>query len=724
MRHVRSILYALVLAPAVWVLCAVGFTDDLIGRARDTTGSVEALTGLLLLLLAGAAYAILVFSPISPAGPTLAGLAFLGVCLWALAEPASYAAQWPPEISKEGFDLSLPGYGLALVLCVPMICTVLSARRWARYEPPVLPVIGRLGHARGAAAVAGVPISAVQTTVLHAPAARSPELPTQVIGWVGAESPTEAVPVPVPLAAPSPVPVPAPSPASASASASASYDGEATTLLPAAPGAAAPRLSHDDGEPTTVISRRTGPATDPASDGEATTLIPRPAEPATDTAADGEATTLIPRPAKPVTDQAFDGEATTLIPRPAEPASDSAADGEATTLIPRPAEPAADGEPITLATPPAEPAADTEPITLVTPPAEPAIDSEPITLAAPPAKPAVDTATDDEPTTTLMLAPSTAAPSVEPLSPPVEPAVDDEPGQDTPVAPSAGLPSDTAADDQQVEALEEDPAGAVKAESTEAEDVTETISTPKDEPTQALTETVTADVADASPAETAEEPTAVSASTGPTADDEERTQLLRLPSDDTVAPSSAGDRPSGDDRPTGDLRPAAAQTANGFERGRPVREFPPGEKTQVIARNPGETTQVIRHAGAVYPPPGETTHSIPMNPQAAEPPGERTQVIKLPAISPTSATSEPAAGPPSIADAERPDPADDPTTRLVPAEHAEPDGEEKTAEQRPGVPGEASTVERTMTVTNMERPADEAEEDTRPLAIPAQRQED
>ena len=151
MRHVRSILYALVLAPVVWVLCGVGFTGDLIGRARDTSGTIELLIGLLLLLLAGAAYAILIFAPISPAGPVLGGLAFLGIGLWALAAPSSYAGVWPPSVSKDGFDLSLPGYGLALLLAVPMFCTALSARRWAKYEPPVLPLIGPLGRARGAA---------------------------------------------------------------------------------------------------------------------------------------------------------------------------------------------------------------------------------------------------------------------------------------------------------------------------------------------------------------------------------------------------------------------------------------------------------------------------------------------------------------------------------------------------------------------------------------------
>ena len=111
-RHLRSIIYALVLAPAVWILCGVGFDQDLTGRARDN-GGIESLSGVLLLLLAGAAYAILLFAPISPAGPALAGLVFAVVGAWARIAPESYAAVWPANVAKEGFDVSTPGYGLA-----------------------------------------------------------------------------------------------------------------------------------------------------------------------------------------------------------------------------------------------------------------------------------------------------------------------------------------------------------------------------------------------------------------------------------------------------------------------------------------------------------------------------------------------------------------------------------------------------------------------------------
>jgi hypothetical protein len=182
LRHVRSILYALVLAPVLWVLTGVGFNHDLTTRGRGTF-AVESYAGLLLLLLAGAAYGILVFAPISPAGPSLAGLAYLGIAVWALSAPDSYAGAFPASVTKDGFDLSRPGYGLAAMLAVPLIATALSGRRWAKYEPPVLPIIGVIGRARGAAAVAGTPVAVLETQVIGAPpgSARAGSEPTTVL---------------------------------------------------------------------------------------------------------------------------------------------------------------------------------------------------------------------------------------------------------------------------------------------------------------------------------------------------------------------------------------------------------------------------------------------------------------------------------------------------------------------------------------------------------------
>src|SRR4051794_13552829 len=201
LRHIRSILYSLVLAPAAWVLTAVGLTGDLTARGREGF-AVENFTGLLLLLLAGAAYGILVLGPFSPAGPLAAGVVYLAISAWALMAPAAYADVWPPSVAKDGFDLSRPGYGLATILAVPLICTALSARRWAKYEPPVLPLIGPIGPARGAAPAQGTPLSIAQTTLIGTGFPTTAPEPTTVLRLPPADSTTAVVPAALAAAAP------------------------------------------------------------------------------------------------------------------------------------------------------------------------------------------------------------------------------------------------------------------------------------------------------------------------------------------------------------------------------------------------------------------------------------------------------------------------------------------------------------------------------------------
>ncbi len=282
MRHFRSILYVLVLAPAVWVLAGVGLTHDLTTRGRGDF-AVESATGLLLLVLAGAAYAILLFAPISPAGPLAGGVGYLGVSLWALVSPSGYAGAWPAAVAKESFDLSRPGYGLAALLAVPLICTALSAKRWARFEAPVLPLVGQLGRARGKATVAA-PAWATQvsgSTPVLRPTDPDPTAALRLPVVPGANDPTVVVPAAV---------LPAEEPTAAVA-AHATDEGNATTVLPSAEpttsGMRAETIDHD--EPT--AAGEDGPseaATVHATDHEETTAVFPSKEPT------GDVTTGLP----------------------------------------------------------------------------------------------------------------------------------------------------------------------------------------------------------------------------------------------------------------------------------------------------------------------------------------------------------------------------------------------------------------------------------------------
>jgi hypothetical protein len=116
--------------------------------------------------------------------------------------------------------------------------------------------------------------------------------------------------------------------------------------------------------------------------------------------------------------------------------------------------------------------------------------------------------------------------------------------------------------------------------------------------------------------------------------------------------------------------------------------------------------------------PGERTQVLPISVQPAPAEehivGERTaehRILSRPAVADDEPPTEmQATAPTSIVDAERPDPAEDPTTRLrVP----KPDGDA----------GDKTTVDvrasrRIMTVLNLERPQDEVADDTRRLVRP------
>ncbi|WP_250038459.1 hypothetical protein [Paractinoplanes maris] len=259
MRHFRSIFYTLVLAPAVWVLAGVGFTHDLTARGRDDF-AVESVTGLLLLVLAGAAYAILLFAPISPAGPLFGGLTYLGLSAWALVSPGGYAGAWPDSVAKDGFDISRPGYGLAALLALPLICTALSARRWARYEPPVLPLIGRLGRGQAPSSTTVPPhyTDPDLTVALRIPSTAS-----------GSDDTTAVVTPAHHLTAPNPSLSPAVAP---------------STTIAAAPSSAADSPAGSSASPAadklTVVSNGGAPA-----DPDATTVLPSEEPTATGTTA-------------------------------------------------------------------------------------------------------------------------------------------------------------------------------------------------------------------------------------------------------------------------------------------------------------------------------------------------------------------------------------------------------------------------------------------------------
>ncbi|MEV4277041.1 hypothetical protein [Actinoplanes xinjiangensis] len=412
MRHLRSILYALVLAPCIWVLLAVGFTDDLSSRGREFF-TAESVSGLLLLIFSGILFSILAAGPVSPAGPVLAGAVYLGVTIWAFNAPEAYAALWSPEVSKEGFDLSRPGYGLAAVLAIPLLGTALSARRWARYEPPVLPIIGEIGRFRGAAKVIGTPVAAEQTTVIRTGVPADPTVainlpadPTVAINLPGGGADRTVAFNSVPAAAPHTNRAPVGRPQVVA-------DNDRTIFVtqpqsPAAPKPAAPPSPRPaEPEPTTVLATGSGEPTVAGGSGLAAgdepTVVsgmglaqPKQTPASAPVSAARSATASAPvaaTPARPATASA------PVAATPAKPGAASApvaarpASGSASVTTP-PAKPATADAPVapkpasgsaSVSAPPAKPATADAPVA-----AKPASGSA--SVSAPPAKPATPSA--------------------------------------------------------------------------------------------------------------------------------------------------------------------------------------------------------------------------------------------------------------------------------------------------------------------------------------------
>jgi hypothetical protein len=168
----------------------------------------------------------------------------------------------------------------------------------------------------------------------------------------------------------------------------------------------------------------------------------------------------------------------------------------------------------------------------------------------------------------------------------------------------------------------------------------------------------------------------------PPADSGEKTQVIKLPTP-----------PSGDS--TQVLR---------F----PPRRFGnvPGERTRDLSNRAtgdvgGDETQVIRLAGKTIDE--ERTQVI--RPALVTPPGERSDVLMFRTPAPRDET------PISIADAEAPNFAEDPTSPIIPPSPRGAATDDEATENG----------KRSMTVMNMERPPDEAADETTRLEIPTQR---
>lgn len=136
MRHLGSLLLALVLAPATWVLTGVGVSKFAEGRAESAELGMDLSIGLAAMLGAGLCYAVLLLPRLSPLGPVLAGLAFLGMVGWRVLDLPGFTRYVPEDVVNVDSALRLPAEGYAALLAVPLLALLFSARRWRRHEYP------------------------------------------------------------------------------------------------------------------------------------------------------------------------------------------------------------------------------------------------------------------------------------------------------------------------------------------------------------------------------------------------------------------------------------------------------------------------------------------------------------------------------------------------------------------------------------------------------------
>jgi hypothetical protein len=132
-RHLVSILLGPILGFVVYVL--LGYAAFKVQLESGWSG--DNAVGILAMVAAGVAYAVLVVARLSPLGPALAGFAFLGLGMWIVSDLSSFVSTMPNDllgIENAGF-----GPGLYLIpLSIPLLATLVSPNRWAGRPRPAM----------------------------------------------------------------------------------------------------------------------------------------------------------------------------------------------------------------------------------------------------------------------------------------------------------------------------------------------------------------------------------------------------------------------------------------------------------------------------------------------------------------------------------------------------------------------------------------------------------
>jgi hypothetical protein len=224
LRHLGSLLLAMLVAPVVPVLAGRGFgwfTDAAGVRPPDYLAMVVALAAL---SLAGMLYAVLTLPRFSPVGPALAGSAYLGVAVLGLVNLDLLVGAVPPQVPGLDRDAVVTAAAITPLLAVPLLLTLFSGVRWrgsraTGHGPPAPPwPPPPSASPQDTLVLPTVPVDQ-PTAPIHPPPRPAyhppPEYPPPAPPPAPAPPPPPASPPPAPPPPPaSPPPAPPPPPAS------------------------------------------------------------------------------------------------------------------------------------------------------------------------------------------------------------------------------------------------------------------------------------------------------------------------------------------------------------------------------------------------------------------------------------------------------------------------------------------------------------------------------
>jgi len=138
MRHIGSIVLSIICAPIIYILTGVGVvkfaTDAGAVDAGQSTNWTDVGVGVGALVVAGVLFAILTMTPISPFGPVIAALAFIGAQLWSLFDQDGIIKFLGSSFFGVQGAQEVPLTGVAVLIAIPLLATIVSPRRWRGKE--------------------------------------------------------------------------------------------------------------------------------------------------------------------------------------------------------------------------------------------------------------------------------------------------------------------------------------------------------------------------------------------------------------------------------------------------------------------------------------------------------------------------------------------------------------------------------------------------------------